>query len=801
MASKLDQEGWPVTTQEPYDLVTELGLPPGPALLACSGSDIVLSRGASAKPSVAKQKGRYVIMLPGILSLRPKSKESPDAGADKTGEDADDRDGTTDGATDELQADVATKSKATITSTLLGRMEGLSTDTPVLKIPYPNGGCLTFQGHKVNDSTSRFMMLSFKKGDVVCKDAVSSVIVFGESTYSGPECTDVVELDELTHYGGSDRTIDGGKSVKVKKGTRPVVKTARLTQITTEVLSQTIKTPIRKTPKAKVLVTSDVDEDDSDAYLDDTRDIHSNHALDSARRSSRRSASSKVSYAVDEDEEDGDDDVEVEVDDEQSSDDDGEEADSKKLARKRTPAKPKAALASDPDEQEEEKPSKSTRKRAPAKPVLDSDFEMDEGEKPSQPTPSRARSKPKTVLDSDSDDGQKDEKPSMSARKRAPAKRQPVLDLESDYEEEEEETSKPARKPAPAKLKHVLDLVSDNEEKKTSKPARRRAPAKPKPVVDLDYDNEVENPSKLARKRAPAKPQVVLDVDDSDGAAAVNPVMKPTRKRGARNLQKEEFEPSSTQRSVRRSTSKKSALEDAVNLDDRESVDERNVEKSSKRASHKAREGVTSSDGRGSAADGMGSASAPKAVPTKRKAETVVIDIAERLGDEVLNINADKVSASRARKSHVTSKANGKAIGSGNYNADDDGIDEDFTQEYTPSAKKKELHGKIGRDDGVKENEPPKKRNRTTLAPSSQKSSVLADEKSKSPVSRSLVMASPRSRRRRKPAGVPTSHSPKPQVDMIKSNPDDEYGTFDFSADDIAVLATPEKRVRVKART
>lgn len=800
MASKLDQDGWPVTTQEPYDLVTELGLPPGPALLACSGSDIVLSRGASAKPSVAKQKGRYVIMLPGILSLRPKSKESADAGADKTGEDEDERDGTTDGATDELQADVATKSKALITSTLLGRMEGLSTDTPVLKIPYPNGGCLTFQGHKVNDSTSRFMMLSFKKGDVVCKDAVSSVIIFGESTYSGPECTDVVELDELTHFGGSDRTIDGGKSVKVKKGTRPVVKTARLTQITTEVPSQTIKTPLRKTPKAKVLVTSDVDEDDSDAYLDDaTRDIHSNHSLDSARRSSRRSASSKVSYAVDEDEEDGDDDVEVEVDDEQSSDDDGEEANPKKLARKRTPAKAKAALASDPDEQEEEKPSKSTRKRAPAKPVLDSDFEMDEGGKPSQPTPSRARAKPKTVLDSDSDEEQKDKKPSMSARKRAPAKRQPVLDLESDDEQEEEEkTSKPARKRAPAKLKLVHDLDSDNEEKKTSKPARRRAPAMPKPVVDLDSDNEEENPSKLARKRAPAKPQVVFDVDDSDDAAAVNPLK---RKRGARNLQKEEFEPSSTQRSVRRSTSKKSELEDAVNLDDREIVDERNVEKSSKRASHKAREGETSSDGRGSAADGKGSASAPKAVPTKRKAETVVIDIAERLGDEVLNINADKVSASRARKSHVTSKANGKAIGSGNDNADDDGIDEDFTQEYTPSAKKKELHGKIGRDDGVKENEPPKKRNRTTLAPSSQKSSVLADEKSKSPVSRSLVMASPRSRRRRKPAGVPTSHSPKPQVDTIKSNPDDEYGTFDFSADDIAVLATPEKRVRVKTRT
>jgi hypothetical protein len=720
-------------------------------------------------------------MLPGILSLRPKSKESADASADKVGEDEEERDEAADVATDEVQVDVATKFKAPSTSTLLGRMEGLSTDTPVLKIPYPNGGCLTFQGHKVNDSTSRFMMLSFKKGDVVCKDAVSSIIVFGESTYSGPECTDVVELDELTSYGGSERTIDGGKAVKVKKGTRPVVKTARLTQLPTEIPSQAIKTPFRKSPKAKVLVPSDVGEDDSDAYLDKAHDVPSNQTVGSARRSSRRSPSSKVSYAVDEDEEDGDDDVEEEVDDEPSSDDDGEESNSKKLARKRTPAKPKAALNSDSDIEMEDKPSKPTRKRGPAKPkpvlasdseeeekstkptrkrapakqkpVLDSDFEEEEEEKPSNSTRKRAPTKQKPMLDSDLEKEGK-EKPSKPIRKRAPAKPKPVLDSGSD-KEKEEKPSKSARKRAPAKLKSMLGADSDKKDEKTpSKAARKRAPVKPKPVLDIDSvtEEEEEKTSKSTRKRAPGIPQVVIDVDDSEDEAAANPIMKATRTRGTRSampvvdLQDDEFEPPRSQRSVRRSTSKKSKFEDAFSLNNSERVD--------------------------------------------------------------------------------GSNANGKTVGSGNDGSDDDGYDDDYSQECNkPSARKKatsaattrqalftvidvdespteELNGNSGSNDGVKENEPPKKRNRTSLAPSREKSSALGDKKSKSPVSRSVIIASPRSRRRRKPGVMPTSpDAPQPQVDKFKSNADDEYGTFDFSADDVAILSTPEKRVKVKARS
>lgn len=724
MTSKLDQDGWPVTTQEPFDLVTEHGLAPGSALLACSGSDIVLSRGASAKPNAAKQKGRYIIMLPGILSLRPKSKESGDNGTDKIGDDEDEEDGAKNGVicTDDLQVDVATKSKTPITNLSLGRIEGLTTDTPVLKIPYPNGGCLTFQGHKVNDSSSRFMMLSFKRGDVFCKDAVSSVIVFGESTYSGPACTDAVEVDDLTNYGGSDRTIDGGKSVKAKKGTRQVVKTARLTQLPTETLSQTIKTPVRKSALAKILVASDVDDDDSDAYLDDAHQVRSIQTLGSARRSSRRSAGgSKVSYVVDDDEDDDD--------------------------------------------------------------------EVNQGE----------------------DDG--------------------------------ESSSKLGRRPT--------SIDDGDEEVNAKKPARKRAPAKPKPA--LDSDSEEEKPSKPVRKRAPVKPKVLLDIDDEDDEAPVKPVAKTAPKRNATkpkslvDLQDEDLETSSGKRPARRSTPKKSYMEEEDDSDNSERVEVKKRGKPSMRAGREPREVVTCNtampmsqlsetsraslmrqtkatpaiDTGSSAAQAKGmKAKESKPVIRKRKAEPVIIDIDEVLDDESL-----KVSASRARRSNATRKGNGKPIYSENDDSDESS-DEDYAQERTkPSPRnkaptaptshqavltvidvdespQKELTVSNGRDDGVKENEPPQKRSRTLFASPKEKSSALPDEKSKSSASASLVKASPRGRRRRKPGEGPTSpDAQKQQVNKIMSNAKDEYGAFDFSADDIVILSTPEKRVRVKART
>ena len=51
-------------------------LTPGPALIECSGNDILLKKGvaSSMKPNLDKMKGKYLIILPGMLTLNSGSK-------------------------------------------------------------------------------------------------------------------------------------------------------------------------------------------------------------------------------------------------------------------------------------------------------------------------------------------------------------------------------------------------------------------------------------------------------------------------------------------------------------------------------------------------------------------------------------------------------------------------------------------------------------------------------------------------------------------------------------------------------
>ena len=125
-------------------------LTPGSTLLECNGSDIHLGRGAAAVPTTntiapppkqqgksSKTKHRYLIVWPGMLSLNPKRKSATNDGEDPK----------------------------------LGKLEGLDTDHPTLKIPFGGGkeGHLAFVGRKV-PSSSKFMMLNCsKKGSVVVK--------------------------------------------------------------------------------------------------------------------------------------------------------------------------------------------------------------------------------------------------------------------------------------------------------------------------------------------------------------------------------------------------------------------------------------------------------------------------------------------------------------------------------------------------------------------------------------------------------------------------------------------------------
>jgi hypothetical protein len=211
------------------DIDPAFRLTPGSHLQACNGSDIHLARGAIAPSSnfpvmpppkhgkAAKTKHRYLIVWPGVLSLNPhraelqknngsdeiSKKEDPedaeeatanvdkeDKAAEEAAEDEDmndddmndndnDKNGqeeTNDTANEEENDK---KTSATSTSvvasssgsaaTCLGTLEGLDTDKPTLKIPFPNGQSMTFAGRKV-ESSSKFMLLTCsKKGSVTCK--------------------------------------------------------------------------------------------------------------------------------------------------------------------------------------------------------------------------------------------------------------------------------------------------------------------------------------------------------------------------------------------------------------------------------------------------------------------------------------------------------------------------------------------------------------------------------------------------------------------------------------------------------
>jgi hypothetical protein len=178
----LDFEEGDEITQDEQEYAT---LQPGPCLQACNGSDVQLARGASSRPNLAKGKGRYLIILPGIMSLKPRAKATKTPAKDAT-QDA------SQGGTDdfpETERPDAEQAKPIATSldpvddtqdekskrpppakgVTLGKIENLQTDNPVLKVPFEDGRTMVFHGKKI-DSSSKFMMLHCKgsKGSVTC---------------------------------------------------------------------------------------------------------------------------------------------------------------------------------------------------------------------------------------------------------------------------------------------------------------------------------------------------------------------------------------------------------------------------------------------------------------------------------------------------------------------------------------------------------------------------------------------------------------------------------------------------------
>jgi hypothetical protein len=181
----------PVQSEDPSDEgLAQPSLPPDPALHACSGKDIHVSKGATSQNSSSgsgnntSKPTRYLAILPGTLTLRKPAKTNaplfPESLAEKV--------------EDSVVADAADSSDVNKPEVrLLGRLQHASSTHPILTTAAfsdsscaPTQGSLSFRGTSVA-TTSKFLVLTLqpKKGRIVCKHVFSNVIVFGDACLHG----------------------------------------------------------------------------------------------------------------------------------------------------------------------------------------------------------------------------------------------------------------------------------------------------------------------------------------------------------------------------------------------------------------------------------------------------------------------------------------------------------------------------------------------------------------------------------------------------------------------------------------
>ena len=168
---------WPVASQPPTFPPEASALRPGSLLQqSCSGNDIQLVRSACAVPNFEKQKGKFLLIFPGNFSfgkLAENASSEPKSG----NADSDEKPALVkqeDGTTATAAAEVTSKNPnaAAAATTTMGRIEGLKTNNPTFRIPFPHlQKSLVFPGKKVA-TTSKFLALSCsnkKSGTVQCK--------------------------------------------------------------------------------------------------------------------------------------------------------------------------------------------------------------------------------------------------------------------------------------------------------------------------------------------------------------------------------------------------------------------------------------------------------------------------------------------------------------------------------------------------------------------------------------------------------------------------------------------------------
>ena len=197
-------DDWPVSSHPPTIPKEASALRPGSVVQEkCNGEDIHLNRAAVVQPSITKEKGKYLIILPGMLSLKPShmrnkynaslsSSSSTAAGEtlsqpSSSQKDDDENDNDVEMTQDSTTNDEATTKKrsaagggtAAAGSQSLGKLEGLAKGKPELKVPFPNGRMLVFPG-KIIPTTSKYIMLNCstsKNGSVQCKVRTSYCII------------------------------------------------------------------------------------------------------------------------------------------------------------------------------------------------------------------------------------------------------------------------------------------------------------------------------------------------------------------------------------------------------------------------------------------------------------------------------------------------------------------------------------------------------------------------------------------------------------------------------------------------
>uniref|UniRef100_A0A7S4ACV9 Uncharacterized protein n=1 Tax=Pseudo-nitzschia australis TaxID=44445 RepID=A0A7S4ACV9_9STRA len=287
---------WPVTSQALEFPAEASALRPGSLLRnSCSGSDIQLARSACAPVNFDKGKGKFLLVFPGKFSFggsdnsnsnnsdnRNQEDSQQDNDSDDVGDlkpkatSAEEKSGDTetlcpvhDGNIDNTTTTTTNAEKTGSSSsnintninssnnrkTTMGRIEGLRTDSPSFRIPFPQlNKSLVFPGKKIT-TTSKYLALSCsnkKKGTVQCKNIFSSAIVFGMPRWEAmslegrkdesvsrqiPSATTSASIDTakedhpitqtntngsddneddgkiirppFLHYGGSERTLDG----------------------------------------------------------------------------------------------------------------------------------------------------------------------------------------------------------------------------------------------------------------------------------------------------------------------------------------------------------------------------------------------------------------------------------------------------------------------------------------------------------------------------------------------------------------------------------------------------------------